>query len=114
MLFISHQRLFLLSAEASGHKVLGGLNESPQAVLGFLKVNENFFTNQLTLNLLKSNGICMSKGKASIIIRTKNEDRWIKSFRKSFTQSYHSFEVILVDNDSKDNTGNHKKFCKVC
>ena len=25
-------------------------------------------------------------------------------FRKVFTQSYHSFEVILVDNDSKDNT----------
>ena len=47
----------------------------------------------------------MSKAKASIIIRTKNEDRWIKScLEKVFTQSYHPFEVILVDNDSKDNT----------
>ena len=47
----------------------------------------------------------MSKAKASIIIRTKNEDRWIKScLEKVFSQSYDSFEVILVDNDSKDNT----------
>ena len=47
----------------------------------------------------------MSKDKASIIIRTKDEDRWIKScLEKIFAQDYHSFEVILVDNNSKDNT----------
>ena len=59
----------------------------------------------------------MSKAKASIIIRTKNEDRWIKScLEKVFTQSYHSFEVILVDNDSKDNTLEIIKefLCKAC
>ena len=43
--------------------------------------------------------------KISIIIRTKNEERWINHCLKSiFRQDYPSFEVILVDNRSTDNT----------
>ena len=43
--------------------------------------------------------------KISIIIRTKNEERWINHCLKSiFRQDYPSFEVILVDNISTDNT----------
>ena len=41
----------------------------------------------------------------SIIIRTKNEDFWIgKCLNEIFNQKYKNFEVILVDNDSKDKT----------
>ena len=43
--------------------------------------------------------------KASVIVRTKNEERWIgqclSSIRK---QAYKNFEIILVDNDSSDKT----------
>ena len=43
--------------------------------------------------------------KISIIIRTKNEERWISHCLKAvFNQDYPSFEVILVDNKSTDNT----------
>ena len=43
--------------------------------------------------------------KVSIIIRTKNEERWISSCLKSvFSQKYKNFEVIIVDNKSKDKT----------
>lgn len=43
--------------------------------------------------------------KASIIIRTKNEERWITScLRSIYNQSYQNFEVILVDNESEDKT----------
>lgn len=43
--------------------------------------------------------------KASIIIRTKNEERWISSCLESvFSQQYDDFEVILVDNNSDDAT----------
>tara|TARA_B100000579_G_scaffold437806_1_gene469127 strand:+ start:1809 stop:3182 length:1374 start_codon:yes stop_codon:yes gene_type:complete len=43
--------------------------------------------------------------KISIIIRTKNEERWIEQcLKKIFDQNYDNFEVILVDNNSKDNT----------
>ena len=43
--------------------------------------------------------------KISIIIRTKNEERWISHCLQSvFKQKYPSFEVILVDNDSSDST----------
>ncbi len=43
--------------------------------------------------------------KISVIIRTKNEERWINHCLKSvFKQDYPSFEVILVDNKSTDNT----------
>ena len=45
------------------------------------------------------------KAKVSIIIRTKNEEKWIESCLKSiFNQSFKKFEVILVDNESTDQT----------
>ena len=43
----------------------------------------------------------------SIIVRTKNEDFWIgKCLNEIFNQQYQNFEVILVDNNSKDKTIN--------
>ena len=46
-----------------------------------------------------------SSKKISIIIRTKNEERWIEQcLKKIFDQNYDNFEVILVDNNSKDKT----------
>ena len=45
------------------------------------------------------------KNLVSIVIRTKNEEKWIESCLKSvFNQNYKNFEVILVDNKSTDNT----------
>ena len=52
----------------------------------------------------------------SIIIRTKNEDFWIgKCLNEIFNQKYKNFEVILVDNNSKDKTISivKKNFLKV-
>jgi len=47
----------------------------------------------------------MSKSTVSIIIRARNEERWIGSCLKSvFEQEYKEFEVILVDNHSTDGT----------
>ena len=41
----------------------------------------------------------------SIIIRTKNEERWIKlCLDKIYEQSYKNFEIIIVDNYSTDKT----------
>ena len=41
----------------------------------------------------------------SIIIRTKNEERWIAHCLSSiFIQDYSNFEVIVVDNESTDHT----------
>ncbi len=41
----------------------------------------------------------------SLIIRTKNEERWISSCLSAvYSQSYENFEVILVDNESTDKT----------
>ncbi len=52
----------------------------------------------------------MIKGLASIIIRSKNEEKWIGSCLKSiFEQSYKNFEIILVDNYSNDRTINVAK-----
>lgn len=50
--------------------------------------------------------------KVSIIIRTKNEERWIGHCLKMvFAQSHKDLEVILVDNASTDNTvGIAKRF----
>ncbi len=46
----------------------------------------------------------MSK-KCSIIIRTKNEERWINSCLSAvFNQTYKNIEVIIVDNESTDKT----------
>lgn len=43
--------------------------------------------------------------KISIIIRTKNEERWISScLRAVFAQKFEDFEVIIVDNESTDAT----------
>ena len=52
----------------------------------------------------------------SIIVRTKNEDFWIgKCLNEIFNQKYKNFEVILVDNNSKDKTISivKKNFLKV-
>ncbi len=41
----------------------------------------------------------------SIIIRTKNEERWISAcLRSVFNQSYKNIEVVVVDNESTDKT----------
>ncbi len=41
----------------------------------------------------------------SIVIRAKNEEKWLASCLGAIAlQDYHDFEVILVDNDSSDNT----------
>ena len=41
----------------------------------------------------------------SLVIRTKNEERWISSCLDAvFKQSYKNFEVIIVDNGSTDKT----------
>tara|TARA_B110001452_G_scaffold267260_1_gene276459 strand:+ start:4392 stop:5765 length:1374 start_codon:yes stop_codon:yes gene_type:complete len=43
--------------------------------------------------------------KISIIIRTKNEERWIEQcLKKIFDQTHNNFEVIILDNNSKDKT----------
>jgi len=43
--------------------------------------------------------------KVSIIIRTRNEERWIGSCLKAvFSQEFRDFEVIIVDNQSTDST----------
>jgi rhamnosyltransferase len=43
--------------------------------------------------------------KVSIIIRTKNEERWIEQcLKKVFDQKYKNFEVIVIDNNSTDKT----------
>lgn len=45
------------------------------------------------------------KKKISIIIRTKNEERWISQCLNAvFSQNYKDFEVIIVDNKSEDKT----------
>ena len=47
----------------------------------------------------------MEKELISIIIRTKNEERWIEScLNKILDQKRVNFEIILVDNQSKDKT----------
>ena len=47
----------------------------------------------------------MDKKLVSIIIRTKNEERWLSAcLRKVFKQTYKNIEVIIVDNQSTDNT----------
>ena len=41
----------------------------------------------------------------TIIIRTKNEERWIsKCLKKIYKQTYKNFEIIIIDNNSDDKT----------
>ena len=48
--------------------------------------------------------------KVSIIIRTKNEERWIgHCIKRINSQTYKNFEIILVDSESTDNTVNKAK-----
>ena len=50
----------------------------------------------------------------SIIIRTKNEERWIVPCLKSiFSQTYKNFEIIIVDNYSTDKTIEKAKQFKI-
>ena len=43
--------------------------------------------------------------KVSIVIRTKNEEQWIEQcLIKISKQSYNNYEIIIVDNKSKDST----------
>jgi glycosyltransferase involved in cell wall biosynthesis len=45
------------------------------------------------------------KQKVSIIIRTKNEEKWILNcLKKIFLQTYKNIEIIIVDNNSTDKT----------
>jgi len=47
----------------------------------------------------------MNEKLVSIIIRTKNEEKWISGcLRSVFRQSYKNIEVIIVDNESTDRT----------
>lgn len=47
----------------------------------------------------------MKKKLVSIIIRTHNEEKWISSCLNAvFEQDYKNFEIIIVDNESVDNT----------
>ncbi|AFS47861.1 glycosyltransferase group 2 [alpha proteobacterium HIMB5] len=56
----------------------------------------------------------MEKNKVSIIIRTKNEESWISlCLEKIFEQNYKNKEVIIVDNNSSDNTVQRAKQFKV-
>ena len=49
--------------------------------------------------------ISKSQKKCSIIIRTKNEERWIvPCLNAVYAQTYKNIEVVLVDNESIDNT----------
>jgi rhamnosyltransferase len=55
-----------------------------------------------------------SKKLVSIIIRTKNEERWISSCLESiFAQTYKNFEIIIVDNNSADKTIEKAKQFKI-
>jgi len=47
----------------------------------------------------------MNYPKVSIIIRTKNEERWISSCLSGIvSQTYSDYEIIIVDNESSDGT----------
>ena len=50
--------------------------------------------------------------KVSIIIRSKNEEKWIGlCLSMIYKQTYQNFEVILVDNNSTDKTIQKAKLC---
>ena len=50
----------------------------------------------------------------SIIVRTKNEERWISSCIKAIhDQDYDNYEIVIVDNNSTDKTIEKSKQLKV-
>ena len=54
------------------------------------------------------------KPKISIVIRTKNEERWIlKCIKAIQDQTFKNFEIIIVDNKSSDKTIEKAKLCGV-
>tara|TARA_B100001750_G_C15498622_1_gene595771 strand:- start:491 stop:1852 length:1362 start_codon:yes stop_codon:yes gene_type:complete len=54
------------------------------------------------------------KALCSIIIRTKNEERWISSCLKNIeSQTYKNYEIIIVDNESNDSTLKRAKKFKI-
>ena len=62
----------------------------------------------------------MEKKLVSLIIRSKNEEKWIKLVLESiYSQTIKDHEIILVDNNSVDNTikiaksYGVKKICKI-
>ena len=56
----------------------------------------------------------MKKQLVSIIIRTKNEERWISACLKSIiSQTYKNYEIIIVDNESRDQTLKKAKQFKI-
>ena len=56
----------------------------------------------------------MKTKKISIIVRTKNEERWISRCLESiFKQNYKNFEIIIVDNCSTDKTLEKLKSFKI-
>tara|TARA_B100000700_G_C15061404_1_gene866152 strand:+ start:8123 stop:9484 length:1362 start_codon:yes stop_codon:yes gene_type:complete len=55
-----------------------------------------------------------NKKLVSIIIRTKNEERWISPCLESiYAQTYKNFEIIIVDNNSTDKTIEKAKQFKI-
>tara|TARA_A100001011_G_scaffold400206_1_gene513187 strand:+ start:1629 stop:2972 length:1344 start_codon:yes stop_codon:yes gene_type:complete len=47
----------------------------------------------------------MKNNKVSIIIRTKNEEKWISHCLKMIqSQTYQNYEIIIIDNNSNDST----------
>ena len=49
--------------------------------------------------------IYKKKKLVSIIIRNKNDSRWLKIlFKELFNQTYKNFEIVLCDNCSSDNS----------
>ena len=49
--------------------------------------------------------ILLNKPLISIIVRTKNEERWIESCIQNIkNQNYKKVEIIIVDNNSTDKT----------
>ena len=57
----------------------------------------------------------MKKNKISVIIRTRNEERWIGHVIQSVIDSLDKPEIIIVDNKSNDKTLEIvKHFIHVC
>ena len=57
------------------------------------------------LKTTEEGGLVM-KDKISVIIRSKNEDRWIGHTIQSILDFLNKPEIIIVDNNSNDETAN--------